>query len=182
MSEIKQVGSNAFSNVSSLTYVNMGKVERIGSRTLYYARLNYISLPSTLRTIENEAFRNAFTTSGNVSVTIPSNITSIEEGAFRDNPRITSISFKNTASILSYFAYGNTGLSSVNFPNVRLIGTGAFENTTSLIIVTANSVRKVGNYAFRNTGLRTVSLPNARIIGKYAFVDNSSLTIQQLLK
>ena len=198
MPAAKQVGSHAFSNVSSLTSVSMGKVERIGANAFYGARLNSIFLPGTLGTIENEAFRNAFDKSRSIRVTIPSSVTRIGEGAFRENPSITSISFQNTVSIPNYFAYGNTGLSSISLSsgitsignsafnntklsyvdlyNVTSVGASAFENTISLTSVTANNVREVGNSAFKNTRLTTVSLPNATIIRENAFANNPNLT------
>lgn len=81
-SDIKVIGSKAFINCQSLSYIGSssgGKASALSS---------YISLPQSLEVIENQAFRNC---TSFVNVVVPDNVQTIGELAFNGCSSLTSI-------------------------------------------------------------------------------------------
>ena len=175
MPNVRQIGQYAFANNSNLSTITMNSVERIGAYAFNNTALTSVSLPSTLRTIEEGAFKSAFTKNSSSSVSIPSSVTSIENYAFSDNPRITTINYYPSVGIPAYFAQNNTGLSSLSANDATSIGAYAFYNTGSFTASFPN-VRTVYDYAFGNSRVRTASFSNLTSLGSYAFNNATSLT------
>mgnify|MGYP002516917965 CR=1 FL=1 len=140
------------------------------------------------------------------SITIPNNVTKIEDYAFDACTNITSVvwnakmcyihtycPFDDSKTQITSFAFGNSvesipgniclgveKLSSIVIPtSVTSIGGRAFEGCTGLTSITIpNSVTSIGNRAFYDcTGLTSVTIGNSvTSIGNYAFLGCSSLT------
>lgn len=96
-------------------------------------------------------FSNAFADCSSLtSVTIPDNVTTIENKAFF-NSGLTSITIPKNVTRIGWSAFDScSGLTSVDIPNsVTSIGYCAFQNCTSLTSVTiGNSVMDIGGDAF----------------------------------
>lgn len=119
--------------------------------------------------------------SGNV--TIPSkvkynnrelSVISIEEKAFYDCKKLTSIVIPNSvSSIKSYTFSGCSALPSIAIPNsITSIGNYAFDNCSALTsIEIPNSVTSIGGSAFSGcSSLTSIMIPNSvTSIGSYAF-------------
>ncbi|MCL2042773.1 MAG: leucine-rich repeat domain-containing protein [Treponema sp.] len=94
--------------------------------------------------------RRAFRGTNIVSVTIPSSVTSIEEEAFENCASLISVTIPNSITTIGRRAFAATGLTSITIPNgVTSIGGGAFFGCASLASITIpNSVTSIGGGAF----------------------------------
>lgn len=129
-----------------VTFV-LPETDRIGEYALSFTdNLVYCELPDSLETIGAYAFYS----SGLREVTIPKNVTEIENNAFD--------SCRNMSSVIL-----NDGL--------KYIGVSAFRYELNLTdIVIPDSVEFIGDCAFQDTGLEYVLVPcNVEDIGDYAF-------------
>jgi len=112
--------------------------------------------------------------------TIPSNVTSVGDGAFVSCTSLTSVTIPNSVTNLGDGAFLYcTSLTNVTIPtNVTSIGDSTFMYCTSLASVTIpNSVISIGNYAFADcTSLTSVTIPSSyAIIGWRSFYYCTSL-------
>ena len=147
-----------------------------------------ITLPNTIKTIEEFAFLNAPVT----AINIPLNTTIIEKGALLVTPSSKQVNF-NVASGHTTFAtidgvlYNKTKRELVAYPindtlefevpkGIVSIGDYAFWNWHSIKkIVLPDTVVSIGEYAFYNNSLLgeggcTIEIPNTiQTIGEYAF-------------
>ncbi|MDR0855256.1 MAG: leucine-rich repeat domain-containing protein, partial [Christensenellaceae bacterium] len=144
----------AFKNMPALATVTMLKgLDSVGDEAFFgSAALEEIVLPDGIRTLGNNAFR----ASGLKSITIPSSLKIIPEGAFRNNLSLESVSFAYT--IL------NGG--------VEEIKANAFDGTAIKTLVFPVSLKKIGNYAFNASAkLTSIDFVNSAItsIGSSAF-------------
>jgi hypothetical protein len=140
--------------------------------------LTTISLPSTLTSIED----NAFWGSGLTSITIPSSVTSFGELVFNICSDLSSVVFATGSPITTIPRYtfnGCSSLKSVTFPaNVTTIGEAAFSSCASLISLTLPpKVTTLGNFCFYATSnMTTIVLdPSLTIISPYCFAACTSL-------
>ena len=113
------------------------------------------------------------------TLTVPSNVTNIDDYAFY-GCKINSIILPTGLTSIGNYVFSNTALTSVEIPNsVTSIGNQAFGNNLGLTsIIIPNSVTSIGHYAFYScTGLTSVTIPNSVTnIGEQAFNYCSSLT------
>ncbi len=93
------------------------------------------------------------------TVTLPSTLTKIQTGAFRDCTALSEIKFSGAN-------------------NLQFINEDAFENCKALINFELNSVISIGNGAFRNSGLMNLSLSKeTQSIGSEAFANCTKLSM-----
>ena len=136
------------------------------------------SIPNGVTSIGDGAFKNQ---DGLSSVTIPNSITSIGSSAFSYCSGLTSVTIPGSVTSIGSSAFsGCSGLTSLTISNgVKSIGGGAFYNCKGLTSVTIpGSVTSIGGSAFYNCkGLTSVIIPSSvTSIGGYAFADCSGLT------
>lgn len=139
----------------------------------------------------------------NSSYTLPSNVTSISEGAFREctyleeftagssildipgycfmnSPALTTVSLASTIKSLGTYSFTNcSSLSSVSMPAVDTINHYAFAECDSLSDLTTSSVLKtIGNFAYSGCdGITRLTVSSGTTtIGKYAFYNCRNLT------
>ena len=124
---VTSIGENAFDGCSNeaLTSIDLTKtkVTSIGKYAFAGCRAN-VTLPSTLTTIDNQAFANSCFT----SITIPNSVTSIGNQAFCNCRNITSITLPNTLKTIGDEAFYNCSkLENISIPaSVTSIGNRAF--------------------------------------------------------
>ena len=191
--KVASIGSSAFLGASALTSISVvsgnetyssidGVLFNKSATTLeqYPAgkTANSYSIPNTVTTIANSAFRNAIALT---SVTIPTGVTTIGTSAFNGATGLTSITIPTGVTSIGTSAFnGATGLTSVTIPtSVTTIGTSAFQNATSLTSVTIpTSVTSIGNSTFLGaTALTSVTIPTSvTSIAEFAFSGATSLT------
>ena len=114
-------------------------------------------------------------------ITIPSDITKIQDYAFFGCSSLTNVTIPNSVTSIDAHAFSYcSSLTRVTIPNsVTSIGYGAFSYCTSLTSVTIpDSVTSIDNYAFEEcTSLTSVTIGNGvTSIGAYAFTKCYSLT------
>ena len=115
------------------------------------------------------------------AVTIPNNITSINDFAFEDCTSLTSVAIPRGVRSIGYRAFYNcSSLTSITIPNsATRIGSAIFYGCSSLTSITIpSSVRSIGGYAFYScTGLTSITIPSSVTeIGYSAFAGCTNLT------
>ena len=164
---IDEIGDCAFKDCEGLTSIKMGpQVLQIDSCSFQNCKaLKSVAIPYKMRTIGEKAFQNCTKLDTIISLSewyepIPSRVTSIGDGAFEN-------------------CYN---LSSINFPQVKTIGSRAFKSCRSLKKISIPSgVTIIGEAAFKGcTQLDSVFIGHAcdgLPIGKNAFADCDSLKV-----
>ena len=121
------------------------------------------------------------------TVTIPSSVSCIEQTAFRECKRLTTVSFQDNSALTKFennensiygTFYGCTSLSKVELPAALTdLGSGTFYGCTSLSeIVIPKAVKRIGQSAFFGSGLTKVTIPDAvSSIDKQAFYECKKL-------
>ena len=158
------IGTSAFESCSNLQTVNIpSSVTAINTDAFYYcSKLAGIDLPEGLLTIGERAFYHCNLT----SITVPSTVTSVSNAAFKDNPTTTVVwkpvtctvgtddkaPFYSTSSKVTSFTFG---------PNVELVPAYICKNMSKLdTIVLPPSVNRLGQNAFMYcTSLKSINLP-----------------------
>lgn len=190
---LSSIGAKAFKDCSSLSKIVMeGEQNTV--------------LWDTIRDIEDSAFQNCtfldikklpandtfkvirvntFQNSGITQLSLPDQITQLEDNAFRDCSKLTSVNSDNpngTLIIDDNVFRDDTALTSVQLPaGTTKIGNHAFRNDTGIIELNftwLNSLAEIGTSAFENTKLKAVDLSDHAIskIGERAFADIKELT------
>jgi hypothetical protein len=111
------------------------------------------------------------------SVTLPASITAIGSDAFADCSSLTQAVLPGVTE-LGEWAFGNSGLVAVNFPEVRYVGEMAFQYCLSLESVNLPKAVTIGEGAFINGSyygdpgkLASVNLGDSlETIGRHAFI------------
>lgn len=115
---------------------------------------------------------------GVTSVTLPTSVTAIGDGAFAGYKNLTEINLGNVTSIGAY-AFDSTGITSVIIPSgVATLADGAFYNCTELSSVDLGDVTVIGKNAFYNcTALTSIDLKNVHTVDDGAFFGSKLKTV-----
>lgn len=148
---VKAIGENAFSGCYSVYYVTIPEgVETVEGQSFRQAsNLEYVSFPSTLKTIGEEAFLNA---------------------------QIEMVAWKEGLEEIGSRAFGYHHERYLTLPStVRVIGEGAFENSRCTELHLSGDMEKIGSRAFAGTSLNYLVFDfyEPIEIAADAFVDNS---------
>ncbi len=146
-----------------------------------------VTLPSTLETINNNAFDGSLIT----EITIPRSTKSIHARAFRNCLNLKTVIFENgdlneatypdAVSLLTTigaYAFENSGIQTVKFPNkLTTISEGAFANCLELVEISFGMVRTIGENAFSGCEkLKNISTNNfVETISTGAFKNTKAL-------
>ena len=164
---------------NEVTYMNRTrKVTSIGGGVFRGEPISSITIPNNVTSIGDEAFREC---KNLTSITIPNSVTSIGGGAFSYCSRLTSVTLGNSLTSIGDEAFRECiKLTSITLGNsVTSIGGGAFSYCSGLTSVTlGNSVTSIGDEAFRECiNLTSITIPNSvTSIGGYAFYSCRGLT------
>ena len=207
---VKSIANNAFYNQSpdSLESVILPEgLQSIGTWAFgYVEHLSTIALPSTLQTLDTEAF----SASGLESIDIPVGLQTIGSSVFKNCKQLSSVTFHNGLKTIGVSAFQNCiALPEITIPEtVETVNSGAFQGCTSLTKVTVLSalwagenkssssttkqvldgyvrelvlgdgITRLGKYAFSGIdSLRTITFPSSlEVVGEYAFSNCKALT------
>ena len=171
---IQKIGKETFYNSQSLRYVEVKEgVKEIGEKAFYQTtRLETLNLPSSLETIGSYAFQY----SGVKSITIPANVTTINNGAFK-NGSLEYLAFApngKLSSIPDYLFESQKYLKNIDWENSSItnIGKYAMQYCSSLKLGNfPKGLKSIGNYAFNDcSSIDSIVLPKRlESIGQYAF-------------
>jgi PGF-pre-PGF domain-containing protein/uncharacterized repeat protein (TIGR02543 family) len=171
LTTVTTIGDSAFSDCSSLEYVNLPMVEIIGENSFgNCGKLSTIIAPN-VTTIGNDAFWS----SKLETIDMPE-LFYIGEGAFFRCYQLVSVNIPNVGSIgESAFGYCNN-LTDVYMPNVISIGAQAFQECTGLTSISLPNLTSVEGSVFKGcNNLASVYLPNVTRIEGNAFQGCSQL-------
>ena len=143
-----------------------------------YKELKSVVIPSK---IQIDVFSYPLTSIGELSIKIPSSVTSIGDGAFRDCSGLTSIEIPSSVTSIENDVFWNCcGLTSIRIPSsVISIGNYAFSDCRALTSIKIPfSVTNIGVFAFKNCKNLDVIIDNSEkniSVGDYAFDDCKSV-------
>lgn len=148
------------------------------NNVIYYTTNNdAITLPYNLDAFGSAIISNNYT-KGLGCITFENDVTSIGEGAFKNNRRLTSITLPKSVSSIGDRAFLNCiKLSKIEVSDsLRYIGNNSFLNCKKLElnIDSLHLLDEIGDYAFANCDLvcgNVSSLPDSIKLGHYSFVD-----------
>ena len=158
-----QIGYEAFNGCSKLSQLDLGSgVTTIAGNAFNGCQqLKSVDFPSSLKSIGERAFCGT----GLTSVTIPNNVTDIDQGAFMNCSSLkTAVLPDNMRDIPKSLLSGCTSLTSVQFPeNVKTIGDYTFSGCTALTTMEIpEGITTIGQYAFSGcTGLTSIKISNS---------------------
>ena len=154
----------------------IGKNAFIGTNNI---QINSISLPSTLLSIGEGAF---LSNNSLLSVIIPNNVTEIGQSAFQACTNLSSVMIGNSVTKIGNFAFVNCKkITSIIIPNsVTSIGQSAFSQCFDLSEISIGSnVKSIQKGCFQDCiRLNSVEIPNSVIsIGDACFSGNTQLSV-----
>ena len=177
--EFTTISESMFKKCTTLETVDISKLTNlqvIGKDTFNgCSHLINMTLPATLTTIGNSAFR----TTGLTEVTIPENAT-LDTSVFYGCSQLTSATFIGTREVIPSYLFNEcSNLATVGLPNgLTTIEEYAFYGCNALESITLpNTLTTLGNNVFSNTGLVSIVLPDSLVdIGTGIFNGCTKLT------
>ncbi|MBO1103946.1 leucine-rich repeat protein [Enterococcus faecalis] len=172
---ITTIADSAFSNkgITSVTFPNtVTKINRLAFDN--NPALSNVQLPSNLTTIGMGAFREC----GLTNVVIPDSVITLDSYAFYWN-KLTDVTIGSGVSYISTFAFANNPLVNVNLGNVTRIGAQAFTGTTINELVVPATVQRIERQAFENANINKLVLTEGlSYIGEAAFRNSMFQTLE----
>ncbi len=184
---VTAVEGTAFTSCSALNSVVLPEgVTLIEASAFKNSSIKSVTLPSTLTSLGNEAFRNCGNLTG---IVLPDALEVIKENAFYQCPNLRTMTLGSQTVSIERYAFYQTPIEEVIIPSkVKTIGQYAFSNCAKLkSVVIDNAPVFIDNCAFKGcTSLETLDLGNAvigfgyyyesRYGGSGAFQECTSLT------
>ena len=160
-----------------------GVVSIGGYAFAYNHNLKTIVLPSTVKTLQDRAFRDTSAS----SVALNEGLTNISYQAFRNASNITSVEIPSTVTTISREAFQHSGVKSLVVPEtVTTLEYGALRDMKELETITIEGNIHIPSYALRScTKLRTVYFngddvtfqSGTMLISNYDTGDASAITV-----
>lgn len=175
---VKSIGIGAFAYSSLETVKLPSTLFSLGASVFAYnVNLSFVDLGSNISIIPEQAF---IGDSALKSITIPSQVTDIDEQAFAKTG-IKNVIFEPDSAlrVIGYRSFYQSPIQSIEMPNsLMMIGNEAFSKCFMLSSVTfkeKSALRYIGDSAFKRTfSLESISLPSElRAIGSFAFCDSA---------
>ena len=171
----------AFSGATGLKTVTFTgeNLTTIGEYAFKNSSISEISLPSKVKTIKYQAFKNCVNLT---NITLPEGLQEIKEEAFEAEKPVagdTTVVIKGKNFQASFSTFSGRNLSNVTLPEGMVTLPCIFNNATftpGYVLSIPASVTTIADYAFSGvTGLKTVTFTgeNLTTIGEYAFKNSS---------
>ncbi|NLR94344.1 leucine-rich repeat protein [Flammeovirga agarivorans] len=152
---IKRVGKGFLkgNRISDLS-IKTNSLTEIPSEAFYGNQLTQLHLPSTVKSIQSDAYK------GNNLVEIDlSNIDELGEDAFSYND-LTTVTLSDQLEVIPTKCFEGNNLTTVNFgKNITEIGYYAFEDNALQNVNLPSSIRYINHSAFRGNELTSIKLP-----------------------
>ena len=190
-SAVKEIGSKAFAATGIETVMIPQKVELIditsflGCQSLVSFSVdsaNTVFSAGSGGELMNKAKTQLFNYPCGKTATayaIPSGIVTVDEGAFRENKYLRTVTFSSTVSTVGAYAFADMpSLTSITLlSNIKTVSRYAFNSCKKLNSLRMLGVTSIGDHAFENCdSLTSFSPPSTlRTIGKFAFANCDSL-------
>ena len=189
---VTSIASGAFSNCWSLknirisdlsAWLSIGGFNRNSAYNLYLdgELVTDLTIPSGATSV-NTVFANC---SSITSVTIPSGVAEITDGAFANCQNLSEVTLHDSLKTIGEYAFSRTALTEITLPDsVTAVGKSAFEYVSTLeratlsgrltaipdslfsgcesleSITIPNGVTSIGSYAFSGAGLKEITIPD----------------------
>ena len=174
LKKVTAIGDYAFEEISVKAVVLPSELKIIGKEAFKNNKLVVLDIPNKVTDVKEFAFL------GNElkSVTIPNSVVNLEEGAFAEN-NLTAVNLPANITTIAKNLFSNNELVSITIPNgVITIGTGAFKENNIESLSLPASVKRVEGWAFAINRLKTVLIPEGlTTIGIQAFYNNRLKTV-----
>jgi len=176
------------SELKVLQSVNEGPLSLSLNNGLEYIGMNVLdsvrgecSIPDSVVYMETEAARN---NTRLTSIRLSNSLTTLYNFTFSGCTALTTVTNTNSIKDLKVSVFeGCTGLTSIEFLNCIVIGGSAFKNCNHLTTVNFPEVRAIGTDAFSGcTGLTSLSFPKAITLNQNCFWNCSNITSVSLPK
>ncbi|MDE6753813.1 MAG: leucine-rich repeat domain-containing protein [Muribaculaceae bacterium] len=187
---LKTIGADAFSNCpnfySGKKFDVPDGVKTIGMEAFYGCKFSSLSLPSSLTKVEEGAFQNTAIT--DVRFYKPKSSLVLEFRTFRGCKKLTSVTVPSGVSKMGQAIFADcTALTSVSLPaTATTVPSMCFEDCSALKTVTlAEGITKIDFNAFAGSGIENLTLPSTiKTIGQGAFSGSSirSVSLSKNLK
>lgn len=168
---LEEIGAACFNCSENLEKIHIpDSVKKIGGKAFGRTPIVSIDLPKDLTTIENGLFSEC---SNLENVTIPNSVTRIEDSAFEDCTRIETITLGDKVEYIGETAFNRcSALKNINLQDtITEIGGGAFAGCNQLEnIHVPRNLTKINNGTFASTAIKNIDLPDTVVeIGDTAF-------------
>ena len=169
------IGANAFNDATISGGVSIpANVTQIGENAFYSTSINSLAFENSSKITTIGA--NAFAGNQIATLALPNSLTTIGEGAFRNNTSLTEANLpsNNNYQTVSNNLFNGAKLTSITIPdNVTTIGTNAFYNNDlqEIIIADTSKLQSIGSQAFSgNSKVTSINIPaSVTTIGTNAF-------------
>ena len=140
---------------------------------------NQVVLPSTVTNLNYGAFRNCT----NLTSINTDNVTNVDDYAFKGCTSLASISLPKTTGVDSYAFEGCTSLTAISLPLCTSVGSYAFSGCTNMESVSLPRVTYANSYVYQNCGkIKNITLPETTGASSYAFYNATGLEVLSLPK
>lgn len=164
---VKTLGESAFAHSALQEIWSLGGVETLPTGVFAYTQIQTFDIPQELYIAPG-----AFEYSALQKVATGIDVTEINDGAFRNCRKLTSVELNEDVTRIGDNAFSAcTALTSIDFPESLVsIGDYAFYTSGLTSLVVPNTVQQMGRMAFAGSALTEVSVVSGvKTLGDYAF-------------
>lgn len=164
---VKTLGESAFAHSALQEIWSLGGVETLPTDVFAYTQIQTFDIPQGLYIAPG-----AFEYSALQKVATGIDVTEINDGAFRNCRKLTSVKLNEDVTRIGDNAFrACTALTSIDFPESLVsIGDYAFYTSGLTSLVVPNTVQQMGRMAFAGSALTEVSVVSGvKTLGDYAF-------------
>jgi len=152
-----EIGSNSFDSCYALKRTNIpSTVTHIFANAFSWCELENVKLSEGLLEIGEFAFYgNSFS-----QITIPSTVSKIGKGAFKEGVKLAKVELCEGLIEIGEMAFSNCNIGSINIPStVKTIGGWAFCHASLMHLSLPDGIESIGDGAFCSGDFTTVKIP-----------------------